>query len=57
MGAATHGLKTQRCVATVPVKVTVEAPCTIILVKQTLSFGLLAAQPGNNSSAISSFTD
>ena len=44
MGAATHGLKTQRFVATVPIKVAMEAPCTIILVKQTLPFALLAAQ-------------
>ena len=42
MGAATHGLKTQRFVATVPIKVAMEAPCTIILVKQTLPFELLA---------------
>ncbi len=44
MGAATHGLKTQRFVATVPIKVAMEAPCTIILVKQTLPFELLAAE-------------
>jgi eukaryotic-like serine/threonine-protein kinase len=41
MGAATHGLKTQRFVNTVPVKVAIEAPCTLILVKQTLPFELL----------------
>ena len=35
MGAATHGLKTQRFVATVPIKVAMDAPCTIILVKQS----------------------
>ena len=38
MGAATHGLKTQRFVATVPIKVAMDAPCTVILVKQTLPF-------------------
>ncbi len=38
MGAATHGLMTQRFVATVPIKVAMEAPCTIILVKQSLPF-------------------
>ena len=48
MGAATHGLKTQRFVATVPIKVAMEAPCTVILVKQTLPFELLAAQSDNN---------
>lgn len=42
MGAATHGLKTQRFVATVPIKVAMDAPCTIILVKQALPFELLA---------------
>ncbi|MFM7188069.1 MAG: universal stress protein, partial [Armatimonadota bacterium] len=31
MGAATHGLKTQRFVATVPIKVAMDAPCAIIL--------------------------
>lgn len=38
MGAATHGLKTQRFVATVPIKVAMDAPCTVILVKQVLPF-------------------
>ncbi|OYU46366.1 MAG: serine/threonine protein kinase [Burkholderiales bacterium PBB4] len=42
MGAATHGLKTQRFVATVPIKVAMDAPCTVILVKQSLPFELLA---------------
>jgi nucleotide-binding universal stress UspA family protein len=41
MGAATHGLKTQRFVATVPIKVAMQAPCTVILVKQALPFELL----------------
>ncbi len=44
MGAATHGLLTQRFVATVPIKVAMEAPCTIILVKQALPFELLLEQ-------------
>jgi len=38
MGAATHGLQMQRFVATVPIKVAMEAPCTVILVKQSLPF-------------------
>ncbi len=42
MGAATHGLQMQRFVATVPIKVAMYAPCTIILVKQTLPFSELA---------------
>jgi nucleotide-binding universal stress UspA family protein len=44
MGAATHGLKTQRFVATVPIKVAMEAPCTIILVKQALPFEALVEE-------------
>lgn len=42
MGAATHGLMTQRFVATVPIKVAMDAPCTVILVKQNLPFEQLA---------------
>jgi len=42
LGAATHGLKTQRFVATVPIKVAMEAPCTVILVKPALPFARLA---------------
>lgn len=42
MGAATHGLQMQRFVATVPIKVAMEAPCTVILVKQSLPFAQLA---------------
>lgn len=38
MGAATHGLQMQRFIATVPIKVAMDAPCTVILVKQTLPF-------------------
>jgi serine/threonine protein kinase len=34
LGAATHGLKVQNFVATVPIKVAMHAPCTVILVKQ-----------------------
>ena len=43
MGAATHGLKTQRFVATVPIKVAMDAPCTVVLVKQRLPFEMLGA--------------
>ncbi len=42
MGAATHGLQMQRFVATVPIKVAMDAPCTVILVKQSLPFEALA---------------
>lgn len=42
MGAATHGLKTQRLLATVPIKVAMDAPCTVVLVKQSLPFERLA---------------
>jgi serine/threonine protein kinase len=41
MGAATHGLKLQRIVATVPIKVAMAAPCTVILVRPRLPFGPL----------------
>jgi eukaryotic-like serine/threonine-protein kinase len=42
LGAATHGLMMQRLIATVPIKVAMNAPCTVILVKQPLPFALLA---------------
>ena len=42
MGAATHGLHMQRVLATVPIKVAMQAPCTVILVKQSLPFERLA---------------
>jgi nucleotide-binding universal stress UspA family protein len=42
MGAATHGLSMQRVLATVPIKVAMQAPCTVILVKQSLPFERLA---------------
>ena len=42
MGAATHGLQMQRWMATVPIKVAMEAPCTVILVKQALPFEQLS---------------
>ena len=42
MGAATHGLQTHRCIATVPMRVARDAPCTVILVKQSLPFARLA---------------
>jgi serine/threonine protein kinase len=45
MGAATHGVQMQRFVATVPIKVAMDAPCTVILVKQTLPFEQLAQAP------------
>ncbi len=45
LGAATHGLQLQRFVATVPIKVAMEAPCTVVLVKQSLPFEKLALAP------------
>ena len=42
MGAATHGLQMQRLLATAPIKVAMEAPCTVVLVKQGLPFDRLA---------------
>lgn len=38
IGAATHGLQLQRFVATVPVKVAMHAPCSVMLVKASLPF-------------------
>ena len=57
MGAATHGLKTQRFVATVPIKVAMDAPCTIILVKQALPFAQLGADPSERASASGGYSD
>ena len=45
LGAATHGLQVQRFVATVPIKVAMQAPCTVILVKQGLPFEWLHRVP------------
>ena len=42
LGAATHGLHMQRFIATVPMRVARDAPCTVILVKQALPFEQLA---------------
>ncbi len=44
MGAATHGMKLQRFANTVPIKVAIDAPCTVILVKQALPFERLLEQ-------------
>lgn len=44
MGAATHGLQMQRLIATVPIKVAMDAPCTVMLVKDKLPFEHLAGQ-------------
>ena len=41
LGAATHGLHMQRLIATVPMRVARDAPCTVILVKQQLPFEAL----------------
>ncbi len=41
LGAATHGLKLQRLIATVPIRVAMEAPCSVMLVKQKLPFSEL----------------
>lgn len=42
MGAATHGLAAQRLIPTVPVRVAMEAPCSVLLVKQSAPFARLA---------------
>lgn len=38
MGAATHGLQMQRFIATVPIRVAMDAPCSVILVKAQRPF-------------------
>jgi serine/threonine protein kinase len=57
MGAATHGLKTQRFVATVPMKVAMDAPCTVILVKQSLPFELLGQAASEGARAFAAYSD
>ena len=47
MGAATHGLQMQRLLLTAPIRVAMEAPCTVILVKQALPFDQLGAASGS----------
>lgn len=47
LGAATHGLQTQRFIATVPMRVARDAPCTVILVKQALPFAQLGQSSGD----------
>jgi len=42
MGAATRGLQMQKLVATIPIKVAMYAPCSVMLVKQQLPFEHLA---------------
>jgi serine/threonine protein kinase len=42
LGSATHGLAMQRLIATVPVKVAMNAPCSVLLVKQDEPFEQLA---------------
>jgi nucleotide-binding universal stress UspA family protein len=37
LGAATHGLQLQRFVSTVPIKVAMHAPCTVMLVKAAVA--------------------
>lgn len=38
MGAATHGLQLQRLTRTVPIKVAMNAPCSVMLIKASLPF-------------------
>jgi len=44
MGVATHGLQFQRLIATVPIKVAMDAPCTVMLVKAERPFELLGLE-------------
>jgi eukaryotic-like serine/threonine-protein kinase len=44
LGAATNGLRFQRLIATVPMRVAMHAPCSLMLVKQSLPFEQLDPQ-------------
>jgi eukaryotic-like serine/threonine-protein kinase len=44
LGAATNGLRFQRLIATVPMRVAMNAPCSLMLVKQSLPFEQLDPQ-------------
>lgn len=46
LGAATHGLALQRWNPTVPARVAMEAPCSVLLVKQDRPFAHLDAEGG-----------
>ena len=43
MGSATRGLSMQRLIATVPIKVAMHAPCSVVLVKEPTPFQQWAA--------------
>ncbi|WBY03983.1 universal stress protein [Ramlibacter tataouinensis] len=45
LGSATHGLSLQRVVPTVPVRVAMAAPCSVLMVKQALPVSALQAGP------------
>jgi len=44
IGAATHGLALQRVIATVPARVAMAAPCSVLLVKQDAPFARLGGE-------------
>ncbi len=52
MGAATRGLSMQRFVATVPIKVAMHAPCSVVLVKEPTPFQALTAADGDADAAL-----
>lgn len=45
MGAATHGLQMQRFIATIPIRVAMDAPCTVTLVKEAAPYENLRNYP------------
>jgi nucleotide-binding universal stress UspA family protein len=45
LGAATHGLALQRIKPTVPARVAMEAPCSVLLVKQAPPYALFGVSP------------
>jgi nucleotide-binding universal stress UspA family protein len=42
LGAATHGLALQRWIPTVPARVSADAPCSVLLVREAPPLALLA---------------
>jgi serine/threonine protein kinase len=51
LGTATHGLKLQRLIATVPMRVAMDPPCSVMLVKPALPFERLACSAGASAAA------
>lgn len=55
MGAATHGVQLQRLMRTVPIKVAMYAPCSVMLVKAAVPFELLEEVEFNGEEGLNVF--